>query len=211
MDVAAENPVKAVSRASLLLELLAPLPSSSLHANKKLLSIAHNADNNSDGAVELHFEDGTTVHADALIGADGIFSMVRRHVLGAEDPAAQPVAAGWWDCRVLVPLETAKEKLGEQWFGEPRQYDWIGTDSFILHDILNSGESVQCVACCVDKETSPDRKRPLTRDMLESSFREWPRKGSVAWNMIEVGAADFVCILLIFFSFNVMSSFLLRQ
>lgn len=186
MDVAAENPVKAVNRAALLRELLRPLPPSCLHANKKLLSITSTGKESAEGALELIFEDGTTVHADALIGADGIFSTVRRYILGAKDPAAQPVAAGWWDCRVLVPLKTAKDKLGGQWFEEPRQYDWIGTNSFILHDVLDDGESAQCIACCVDHETCPDRKRPLTREMLENSFKDWPSESGVAWNMIEV-------------------------
>ena len=96
MDVAVENPVKAVNRASLLHELLGPLPPASLQANKKLLAATTtNADPSSTPTLELRFEDGTIEHADALIGADGIFSTVRRYVLGAKDPATEPVAAGW--------------------------------------------------------------------------------------------------------------------
>ena len=92
MDVAVDNPVKAVHRASLLHELLVLLSSSSPHTSKKLLSITTTSD--PDGALELAFEDSATTLVNASIGADGHFNTVRQHVLGADNLAAQPVAAG---------------------------------------------------------------------------------------------------------------------
>ena len=50
--------------------------------------------------------------ADAVIGADGVHSIVRAHLLGKE--AAKPVYAGSVAYRALVPMDKAVEKLGEE-------------------------------------------------------------------------------------------------
>ncbi|GAW16537.1 hypothetical protein ANO14919_059670 [Xylariales sp. No.14919] len=63
-------------RASLLRQLLRPLPEEGLHANKKLTSIFEK-----DGKVEVRFTNDTSMTCDAVVGADGIFSTVRDHVL----------------------------------------------------------------------------------------------------------------------------------
>ena len=114
------DPGRVVHRAALLHELLSPLPADIMSTSKKLVDITP-IDAAAGGGIELRFQDGSTSRADTLIGADGIFGFVRKYVLGADDPATQLVYAGWWDCRNLVPLEKAKEKLGERYFVESRQ------------------------------------------------------------------------------------------
>jgi len=130
-----------VHRAEFLVELLKPVPKEVMHTSKKLVGVTAT----DDDSLLLRFEDGTTEPADALIGADGIHSYVRKQIRG-DHPAAEPVFAGWWDCRNLVPFEKAKEVLGEEYFGEDRQYGWIGDGGFIMHDVLDGGKTVQCVA-----------------------------------------------------------------
>ncbi|KAK3989418.1 hypothetical protein QBC44DRAFT_350634 [Cladorrhinum sp. PSN332] len=164
-----ENPGVIIHRASLLRELLAPLPESILHPSKKLANIAENE----DGTLSVSFEDGTTSNLDAVIGADGIFSSVRAHVLGdsAAEHAASP--AGFWDCRVMVPYEKAKATLGAQYFDQDRQYGWIGDQAFVMHDIAESRTMVQCVISAVEKESPKDRKRKLTREYLGEILKDW--------------------------------------
>ncbi|RYO93874.1 hypothetical protein DL762_000829 [Monosporascus cannonballus] len=98
-DLSGADPGIIVHRASLLRELVAPLPQDSLHTNKRLAAINPTPD--MDG-VELVFEDRTVDRFDAVIGADGIFSSVRSYVL--QDDAGQFAAspAGFWDCRNLT-------------------------------------------------------------------------------------------------------------
>lgn len=62
-----------VHRPALLRELIDPLPQDRLHANKKATAVDEHG---------ITFEDGTTAVADVIIGADGIHSLVRQHVLG---------------------------------------------------------------------------------------------------------------------------------
>ena len=63
---------------SALLDLLKP---GTINLNKKLVGV-----DNSGGEIVLSFADGTRVKADAVIGADGVNSVVRASVYGVEEP-----------------------------------------------------------------------------------------------------------------------------
>ncbi|OAA79155.1 salicylate hydroxylase [Akanthomyces lecanii RCEF 1005] len=169
-----------VHRAALLSALVATLPKEALHVNKRLESVKTEGDK-----LHVTFTDGITETFDAVIGADGIFGSVRKHVLqdGASAHAATP--AGFWDCRYLVPFERAKEKLGDEYFTEHRQYGWCGDGAFIMHDVLDNGETVQCVISAVENEQRKERSQPLTRDVLEKTLHTW-LDGPIAKNMMEL-------------------------
>ncbi|KAI1758264.1 salicylate hydroxylase [Xylaria castorea] len=172
-----------VHRASLLRELLAPLPNNMLHANKRLVGIDTS---NLSARIEVEFEDGTKDHFDAVIGADGIFSSVRKYVLQekAEQYTASP--AGFWDCRNLVLLDKAIEALGETYFEVDRQWyvlkvpilhawnDWVGDGAFLLHCVVENKTMVQCIISGIDEEAAyKDRRRPITKEELEKALSSW--------------------------------------
>lgn len=71
-----------------------------LHFGKKLVRLD---DNGTD--VMLEFEDGTSVRADIVIGADGINSKVREALLGFE----KPNYSGWVGHRALISAERLKK------------------------------------------------------------------------------------------------------
>ena len=99
----------------------------------------------------------------------------------------KPAFAGFWDCRLLVPIQKARENLGEEHFKEDRQYGWCGDGGFFMHDVLDNGESVQCIASATtDKEWSPDEwKIDLDHKTLEDSFASWTNS-PISGGMIEV-------------------------
>lgn len=185
---------KVVHRASLLHELLALLPRDILHANKKLVSITEKGQKR-----QITFEDGTTEVFDAVIGADGLFSVVRKQVLedSTERYAASP--AGFWDCRNLVPMAKAKAILGEKFFEQDRQYGWCGDGGFILHDVLEKGTMVQCVMSGIEKQSPNDRKKALSREYLLTTFSSW-LNGPIAKGMIDVSLVYFIYPLLAYMS-----------
>lgn len=176
-----EDAGRVVHRASLLRELLAPIPTDRLHASKKLSEITPDTDDN----IQIIFGDGAKETFHAIIGADGIFGAVRRYVLQENADAEGPSPAGFWDCRNLVPFERAREALGAEYFEQDRQYGWAGNGAFIMHDVLENRTKVQCVISAVEKDHPKDRKRPLTRGFLEETLREW-LDGPVGKGMIEV-------------------------
>ncbi|KJZ69353.1 hypothetical protein HIM_11254 [Hirsutella minnesotensis 3608] len=169
-----------VHRAALLRELIATLPASHLHANKKLSAIESIA---ASDAVTLTFEDGAVEIFDAVIGADGIFGFVRNHVLGDEAPAYAASPAGFWDCRSVVPMEKAKERLGEELFEKDRQYGWCGDGAWVMHDVLDNGTKVQCILSAVEKDPPKDRKRLLLKEELGKIYSGW---GAIASGMIDL-------------------------
>ncbi|CAH0044706.1 unnamed protein product [Clonostachys solani] len=179
-DAAKEDPELIVHRASLLRELLAPLPESILHPNKKMTSIV-----STDTGVKVFFADGTEYEFDAVIGADGVFSIVRDYVLSDKSKQYSASPAGFWDCRVLVPFEKAKKALGEDLFKLDRQYGWLGEGAFIMHDVLENGTLVQCVISGVEDEPPSDRKHTLTRDFLNKALANW-LSGPIASGVIDL-------------------------
>ncbi|RYP66821.1 hypothetical protein DL769_005916 [Monosporascus sp. CRB-8-3] len=180
-DFSGDDPGIIVHRASLLRELVAPLPKDSLHTNKKLAAINPTPDMN---AVEVMFEDRTVERFDAVIGADGIFSSVRSYVLqdDADQFAASP--AGFWDCRNPVPPERAKVVLGEELFELDRQYGWVGDGGFLMHDVLENRTMVQCIISAVEHSQTHERKRVLTKETLTQTLSSW-LDGPIAKGMIE--------------------------
>ncbi|KAI1769263.1 salicylate hydroxylase [Hypoxylon sp. FL1150] len=154
-----------------LLEKAGAVPMNSSRIILKLTVI-----NTSEPGVEVAFQDGSTYHFDAVIGADGIFSTVRDHVLQGLgiDKQNSPSPAGFWDCRNVVPLEKAKATLGEKYFDVDRQYGWVGNDAFVRHDILEDKT--------MDASKSRNRERPLIRETLKISLKNWLR-GPIADGM----------------------------
>ena len=134
-----------------------------MSTSKKLVDIVP-VDAVVGGGIELRFQDGSVEHADALIVADGIFGFVQKYVLGANDAAMEPVYAGWWNCRNLVPIEKAKEKLAKGYLVGNRQYGWVGDGGFIMHDVLNNGEMVQCLGSGREGGASNEKKMEPDRD-----------------------------------------------
>ncbi|KAI0390279.1 salicylate hydroxylase [Xylariaceae sp. FL0594] len=181
-----------VHRGSLLRELLAPLPHDRLHLNKKLCSITRCipqpplSEPSDSGGVELGFEDGATERFDGVIGADGVFSGVRQFVLQDHHPdAVAPCPSGFWDARVLVPFERAKEVLGEQYLGgeTDRQHAWSG--GVPTYCATRWKTRVSCITA--------DRRITLTRERLETRELAAWLEGPIADKMINV------CVLFILY------------
>ena len=75
------SPFYALHRADLHETLTQLVPSDQIHLGKKLTALHQD-----EKGVELQFADGSSVHADAVIGADGVHSLIREHLLGPEAP-----------------------------------------------------------------------------------------------------------------------------
>ena len=84
-------------------DLLASLPKHRLHASKELTFVEEGGDE-----LTLHFADGTTHAADAVVGCDGYRSKVREIILGHDHPAVAPILSEFWDCRGSLPTETGE-------------------------------------------------------------------------------------------------------
>ncbi|KAI1810985.1 hypothetical protein GGS20DRAFT_142737 [Poronia punctata] len=164
-----------IHRAAYLQQLLAGVPADRMHASKKLEQI----DRNPDGSVTLRFADGTSHECDILVGADGVHSVVRQHVLGKDDPAAQPRNTGVWLVMTLQPYEKARAIMGQELVDadDAREYSWVGEGSYILHNVLSDGQLVQFVIASADEgPQSPDQwRRTVSADEIKELYINWPK------------------------------------
>jgi len=109
---------KSIARSDLVQGFLELVPEGTVQFGKRLEGISEEAAATKPGGViiKLSFKDGTTAEADALIGADGIHSVTRRYLLGADHPATEPKNHdGWVVYRTLVSTEEARQKINTKW------------------------------------------------------------------------------------------------
>ena len=111
-------PYLCMHRADLTGALAGAIPPEIIRFNKKLIDLEEGS-----GAVKLIFADGTQAVADAVIGADGVHSLVREIVAGPD----QPIHKGRIAYRAVFPSTLLKGKdIG------PSRTKWWGIDRHIV-------------------------------------------------------------------------------
>jgi 2-polyprenyl-6-methoxyphenol hydroxylase-like FAD-dependent oxidoreductase len=140
-------PYLTLHRGDLHEALASIVPADCVHLGKRLTAIV------SRGArAELSFADGSEVEADAVIGADGVHSLVRDHVAGPEQPRftgrlayrttfpawlLRGVEIGssrtkWWgaDRHIVIYFVTAAHDEVYFTTSQPEKADWISKESW---------------------------------------------------------------------------------
>ncbi|MGC1305533.1 MAG: FAD-dependent monooxygenase [Caulobacteraceae bacterium] len=140
-------PFLCMHRADLHDALLSVLPREIVHLNKELVGL-----DQGDGQVTLSFADGSKATADAVVGADGVHSLVRERIIGPDLPLhkgriayravfdaalmkggeIRPSRTKWWGVdRHIVIYYTAKDR-SQLYFvtSVPEPADWITKESW---------------------------------------------------------------------------------
>ena len=102
-----------------------------IHLNSRCSGFDQN-----DSRVRLRLENGDTVEADALIGADGVHSAIRQNLFGDD----RPKFAGSMAWRGVIPAE--RLSLG---LIRPVGTNWIGPGHHVIHYFLRRGELLNFV------------------------------------------------------------------
>jgi salicylate hydroxylase len=170
-----------VHRGTLVREFLRDLPQERMHASKKLERVASGlCEDGSTERLTLQFDDGTTHECDVLIGADGIRSLVRKTILGEEDPATYPRNTGTWAIMTLKPYDEAQAAFGPELINksDTREYMWVGDGSFFLHNVLDSGDTAQIILSSNDAsvEQKDAWKRKVGVEEMKDLCKDWPRE-----------------------------------
>ncbi len=165
-------PFLVVLRADLQAALLARVAATAaitLHIGCGVLSY----DAQHDG-VRLRFTDkGRAPHAvDALVGADGIRSTIRRQLAGPGHDDAR--ASGRSAYRSLVPCEAAPPDARL-----PRSNLWLGRRAHLVHYPVSGGTMVNVVAIVDEDAAEPDDgfwSQPAEAASVEAAFAGWSKE-----------------------------------
>ena len=113
---------KSAHRKALLDIMTSFIPIEKVNFNKQLIKVHEHPDK-----IVLEFTDGSVAEASILVGADGIKSVVREHILKPGFPSeVDPVYADAYCYRAVIPMSEAQAILGEHtdvakfYFGEQR-------------------------------------------------------------------------------------------
>jgi 2-polyprenyl-6-methoxyphenol hydroxylase-like FAD-dependent oxidoreductase len=146
-------PYLCMHRADLHDALASAVPKEIVHLGKKLTDLDQAGDR-----VTLHFEDRTWVTADAVIGADGVHSIVRDIVVGPDEP----IHKGRIAYRAVFPAS-----LMDGFDIGPSRTKWWGTDRHIVIYYTTKAKSEVYFVTSV-----PEPAEWLTRE-------SWSAKGDV--------------------------------
>jgi salicylate hydroxylase len=116
-------------------------------------------------AVSLRLENGETVAGDALVGADGVHSLIRQALFGADRPQFTGTIA--W--RGIVPMEKVPAYMARM-IGT----NWIGPGGHVVHYPLRRGELMNFVGIRerADWQVESWSARG-TQQELAADFRGW--------------------------------------
>ena len=103
-----------------------------LHLNSKGASFVEK-----DGRIILTLESGKTIAGDALIGCDGVNSMVRRCTVN-DSPPEFPKMMIW---RGVIPLQALPQRMQTS-----MAVNWIGPNGHVVHYPLRDGEIMNLAA-----------------------------------------------------------------
>jgi salicylate hydroxylase len=146
-----------VHRADLLDVLLSGLGESHVHLNARVESFDQDAN-----SVTVTLADGSTNAGDVLIGADGIHSIVRARLFGAEHPRYTGNVA--W--RGLVPTELVAHLDLERVTSV-----WMGPNRSIVQYYVSSGRTFNWIG--ISRSIRPARESWLAEGKIEDALAEY--------------------------------------
>lgn len=158
-DSSGWNGMYGMHRADILKVLADALPASAIHTGHRCIGFSQD-----ENGAHLTFENGNVAHADVVIAADGINSVLQKHVV---EPSP-PEYAGFRAYRGLLPAD----KLPD-WRPEAHQV-WMGDGKHFMVFPVRSGELLNYVGFVpTPTETAESWSAVGDRDELAASFASW--------------------------------------
>ena len=155
-------PYCGIHRADLQRVLSGALAGAGLHLGHRLAALREEG-----GVARLEFDNGVSVEADLVVGADGVRSLARRHVAGGDAVRYSGTSA----FRGIVPVDRLKS------LPDPQAIQfWMGPDAHLLHYAIGGdGGAVNFLAVTEGPAAWPSDKWQLeiAPGEAEAAFRGW--------------------------------------
>ncbi|KAI0487783.1 hypothetical protein F4859DRAFT_525819 [Xylaria cf. heliscus] len=134
-----------------------------------------------DGKATLEFRDGCVDEADIVIGCDGIRSRVRQLIFGEANPASYPRYTNKFCFRALIPMDKAREVLGEE--RTARRFMYNGPNAHAITYSVAGGALLNALFVVTDPSpwTLERHTAPGTKQEVIDFFGDWhPSIGGLA-------------------------------
>ncbi|EME41619.1 hypothetical protein DOTSEDRAFT_73887, partial [Dothistroma septosporum NZE10] len=169
-----------VHRARYLDELVKLLPSECAQFGRRL----ENLTKGDDGRHVLHFHDGSTATATAVIGCDGIKSKVRTLLYGSSHPCSKPTYTHKYAYRALATMDDAVKAVGEEKAKNACMH--MGPGGHMLTFPVNHGKTLNLVAFHTTEEDWPDYQHLTRPAKREDALRDFEGYGRDVRNLLEL-------------------------
>ncbi len=114
-------------------------------------------------SVTLMGDDGRSVEGEALIGADGLWSAVRKQMHNVKP---SPIGKTSW--RTVIPSEYAPD-----FFKRQQTMLWMAPRSHLVHYPVIGGKAINVIAIVDDKEIGIGWNNAADKDEVIQGFRDW--------------------------------------
>lgn len=122
-------------------------------------------------APSITLASGETIHADLIIGADGLNSHLRASLLGKPSP---PYLTGDVAYRILISADLMRaDPLLAELVKRPIMSIWMGPNSHAVCYLLKGGSLFNIVLCCPDTLPKGVDTAPAAPGELEELFASW--------------------------------------
>lgn len=157
-------PYRVVHRADLqvaLADALAACPGAGLRLGERIAGFEP------DGAGVLVRSDGPGPRAfDGLVGADGLWSAVRRQV----SQEGEPVYSGKVAWRATIGADRLPDEIDPDETGL-----WLGRDAHLVHYAVRGGREINVVAIFADRWSEPGWSAPGAAEDVTARYAGWHR------------------------------------
>jgi salicylate hydroxylase len=161
-DSSGWNGMYGMHRADLLEALANALPKDIIHTGHKCIGFSQN-----EKEAELVFANGQIVHADVVIAADGINSVLQKYVI----PPSMPEYAGFRAYRGVIAFDAVPG-----WRAEAHQV-WMGDGKHFMVFPLRSGTLLNYVGFIpTSDQTAESWSAQGDRDELAQAFEGWDKR-----------------------------------
>jgi salicylate hydroxylase len=171
-----------VLRARMLEELVKLLPKECTSFEKRVESVKE-----VNGKVTLRFADGTEEFVDAVVGCDGIRSVMRGQLLGKEHEASKAVFSKMYVYRGLLDMKVAIDAVGEELAMNSQVY--MGHGGMVVTYPIENGRVLNVVAFKQSEDDTWEHDKWVVESSKEDFMKDFEEFGERVRNLLKVSAS----------------------
>lgn len=124
-------------------------------------------------ASTLSLDNGETLKADLLVGADGLWSKCREKFLATKGKSDAPLPTGDLAYRIVLRLEDLEDPELRDWVANPSCHFWIGPNAHVVAYSVRNGQMFNIVLLVPDNLPEGVARQTGSMDEMRAIFTDW--------------------------------------